>query len=31
MYFVYKLSLNYCYFKVITSCPPGSSSSRMAC
>jgi len=30
IYFVYKLSLNYCSFKAISGCPPNSSSSRMA-
>jgi len=28
IYFVYKLLLNYCSFKAIAGCPPGSSSSR---
>jgi len=30
MYFVYKLSLNYCSFTAIAGCPPDSSSSRTA-
>jgi len=31
IHFLYKLSLNYRSFKSISSCPPDSSSSRMAC
>ena len=31
IYSVYKLSPNYCFFKAIGGCPPGSSCSRSVC